>query len=123
MIDTNLDVYQAMQEMMSIHGAIGASIVDYDSGMVLAEAGTHNELEYTAARFSDVVRMNLDLMKVSWLDVGMQDILVSYHGSYVLLRLLQNAEGLFMQFKFHKVGANLGLARYKLGQVDRRLTI
>lgn len=78
-----------MQEVMSIDGAI----VDYGSGMVLAEAGNHTELEYTAARFSDVVRINLDFMRSSGLDVGMEAILVTYGGSFVMLRLLSNAEG------------------------------
>ncbi|QIN78594.1 hypothetical protein GBA65_08745 [Rubrobacter marinus] len=123
MIETNLDVHQAMQELMGIHGAVGASIVDYESGMVLADAGSHVDLEYTAARFSDVVRMNLDIMKVSGLDDGMEDILITYDNSFVLLRILRNAEGLFMQLNFNKIGPNIGLARYKLGQVDRRLTI
>ena len=119
MINTN----QAMQEVMGIDGAIGASIVDYRSGMVLAEAGNHPDLEYTAARFSDMVRTNLDLMKVSGPAADMQDIIVSRDGSIILLRLLRNAEGLFIHLDFNKAGANLGLARNKLGQVERRLTI
>ena len=123
MIDTNLDVNQAMQEVMGINGAIGAAIVDYESGMVLAEAGEHTQLEYMAARFSDVVRLNLDLMKSSGIDVGMEDVLITYDNTYVLLRLLRNADGLFIQFNFNKVGPNLGLARYKLIQVERRLTV
>ena len=123
MMGTHMDVNEAMREVMSIDGAVGASIVDHESGMVLAEAGEHSELDYTAARFADVVRMNLDIMTSSGLDVGMQDVLITYDSSFVLLRLLRNWEGLFMLINFNRIGPNLGLARYKLSQVERRLKI
>lgn len=87
-METSVGVDRAMQEVMSMDGAIGALLGGYDGGMVLAEAGGHPQLEYTDARFSDIARMNLDLMTVSGLDVGMEDILITYKDSFVLLRLL-----------------------------------
>ena len=54
---------ESMSELMTIDGAMAVSLVDSNSGMLLAQAGSGVDLEVAAAGNTEVVRAKLKTMK------------------------------------------------------------
>lgn len=119
------DVNQALQEAMSLDGAIGAVLVDWQSGMTLGTAGggPNLNLDIAAAGNTDVVRSKLKVMQNLGLSDKIEDILITLTTQYHLIRLLERDQGLFLYVALSKEQANLAMARYKLSQIERQLTV
>lgn len=120
-MSTNLK--QSMDTAMSIDGALAAALVDYRSGMCLAQAGSGLNLDLAAAGNSQVVRAKLQTMESLGLRKGIEDILITLGDQYHLIRLVPNNAGLFLYLVLDKAKGNLALARYKLTDVERTLKI
>ncbi len=118
------DVNQLLQEIMRMDGAIGAALVDWRSGMTLgtARGGPALNLDVAAAGNTDVVRAKLKVMQ----NLGsnkIEDILMTLTTQYHMIRLLERDQSLFVYVALNKESANLAMARYKLSQVERNLTV
>ncbi len=118
------DANQSLQEIMRMDGAIGAALVDWRSGMTLgtARGGPALNLDVAAAGNTDVVRAKLKVMQ----NLGsnkIEDILMTLTTQYHLIRLLECDQSLFVYVALNKESANLAMARYKLSQVERNLTV
>lgn len=61
-------IKSTLEGLLEIDGAMGASIVDYESGMSLGAIGGGVDLELAAAGNSEVVKSKLKIMKS--LDIG-----------------------------------------------------
>lgn len=120
-MSTNLK--QSMDTAMSIDGALAAALVDYRSGMCLAQAGSGFNLDLAAAGNSQVVKAKLQTMESLGLRKGIEDILITLGDQYHLIRLVPNNAGLFLYLVLDKAKGNLALARYKLTDVERTLKI
>jgi len=120
-MSTNLK--QSMDSAMSIDGALAAALVDYRSGMCLAQAGSGINLDLAAAGNSQVVRAKLQTMESLGIRKGIEDILITLGDQYHLIRLVPNNAGLFLYLVLDKNKGNLALARYKLTDVERTLKI
>jgi hypothetical protein len=120
-MSTNLK--QSMDTAMSIDGALAAALVDYRSGMCLAQAGSGLNLDLAAAGNSQVVKAKLQTMESLGLRKGIEDILITLGDQYHLIRLVPNNAGLFLYLVLDKAKGNLALARYKLTDVERTLKI
>src|SRR5262245_4806716 len=90
-----MNIDMALKEAMSIAGAVGVALVDYESGMSLGRLGGGEwlNLEVAAAGNTDVVRSKLRVMSALGLDDGIEDILITLHRQYHLIRLLQHVKG------------------------------
>ncbi|WP_314426084.1 hypothetical protein [uncultured Microbacterium sp.] len=115
----------ALQQLLAIEGATGAAIVDYASGMALAQGGNPSfDLGIAAAGNSNVVRAKLVTMRDLGVTDEIDDILITLTSQYHLINVLNtsNANGLFIYLVLTKTSANLALARHKLkaiaGQID-----
>lgn len=120
-MSTNLN--QSMAAAMSIDGALAAALVDYRSGMCLAQAGTAVNLDLAAAGNTQVVRAKLQTMESLGLRKGIEDILITLGDQYHLIRLVPNNAGLFLYLVLDKIKGNLALARYKLTDIERGLKV
>lgn len=120
-MSTNLN--QSMAAAMSIDGALAAALVDYRSGMCLAQAGTGLNLDLAAAGNTQVVRAKLQTMESLGLRKGIEDILITLGDQYHLIRLVPNNAGLFLYLVLDKIKGNLALARYKLTDIERSLKV
>ena len=118
---TNLK--QSMESAMTIDGALAAALVDYRSGMCLAQAGGGMNLDLAAAGNSQVVRAKLQTMETLGLRKGIEDILITLGDQYHLIRLVPNNAGLFLYLVLDKAKGNLALARYKLTDIERTLKV
>lgn len=117
-----MNLNEGLDEMLTIKGAMCASVVDYATGMMLGAAGSGLDLEMASAGNSEVVRSKLDTMKALKIDEEIEDILISLGTQYHLIRPMQHKKGIFLYFVLNKQQANLAMARLKLKEVENELT-
>ena len=113
----------SMDTAMTIDGALAVALVDYRSGMCLAQAGGGLDLDLAAAGNTQVVRAKLQTMQALGIRKGMEDILITLADQYHLIRMVPNADGLFLYLVLDRHKGNLALARYKLTDVERALKV
>lgn len=122
-----MDVDTALKEAMQIEGALGAALVDYDSGMALGMTGggKYLNLEVAAAGNTEVVRAKLRTMNSLGLQDEIEDILITLGRQYHLIRLLGAAKGgsLFLYLALDRSRANLAMARHQLRSIENGLTV
>jgi hypothetical protein len=122
-----MDIEPALKSAMDIDGALGAALVDYESGMALGSLGgdRYLDLEVAAAGNTEVIRATLRSMQSLDLTDGIEDILITLGRQYHLIRLLTtNRSGtLFMYLALDRGKANLAMARYQLRQIENALAI
>jgi hypothetical protein len=119
-----LSIKASIDELMNIDGAIGAAIVDYESGMTLGTDGGRNlDMELAGAGNTEVVRSKKNIIHDLGIDEEIQDILISLEGQYHLLRMCERHEDIFMYVVIDRNQGNLGLARRKIDQIDKKLEL
>jgi predicted regulator of Ras-like GTPase activity (Roadblock/LC7/MglB family) len=105
-------------------GFIGACVVDSSTGMVLAlEGGGRLDLELAAAGNTEVVRAKRRTMSSLNLKDKIEDILISLHTQYHLLRPLESNDAIFLYVALDRKVANLALARLAMKKVEQSMTI
>ena len=114
---------ESMDAAMTINGALAVALVDYRSGMCLAQAGGGFNLDLAAAGNTEVVRAKLKTIESLGLRKGIEDILITLADQYHLIRLVPNAQGLFLYLVLDKEKGNLALARFKLTDIERSLRV
>ena len=109
---------------MQIDGALAVALVDYGSGMLLAKAGgAVLNLDAAAAGNTEVVKAKMKTMASLGLKDTIEDILITLGTQYHLIRLVPHKQGLFLYLVLEKARANLALARFKLMEVEKTLTV
>ncbi|MFE4514156.1 hypothetical protein ACFRMQ_08165 [Kitasatospora sp. NPDC056783] len=115
------------QAMTSIEGAIGAALVDYNSGMALATLDGPGglDLDVASAGNTDVVRAKMRTMDMLGLQDGIEDILITLTSQYHLIRPLtgRTGKGLFLYLALDKSRANLAMARHQLSRIEGELEV
>ncbi|GLY48415.1 hypothetical protein [Lentzea sp. NBRC 102530] len=122
----NIDI--AMKEAMSISGAVGVALVDYDSGMSLGTSGGGDwlNLEVAAAGNTEVIRSKLRVMASLGLNDTIEDILITLHRQYHLIRLMSSVKtrgSLFLYLVLERDNANLAMARHQLKRIESELQV
>jgi hypothetical protein len=120
------DVETSLKQALAIPGAVGAALVDYDSGMTLGTAGGASiDLEVAAAGNTDVVRAKQRTMQSLGLDDSIEDILITLGQAFHLIRLVRSAKGtgLFFYLALDKAQANLAMARRELQNIESELDL
>ena len=115
---------ESLNELMQIDGAVAVALVDGNSGMAMATAGSGPlNLEVAAAGNSEVVRSKHKVMKALNLRENIEDILISLDTQYHLIRPLAKAPEIFVYLVLSRSNANLAMARFKLASVEKELQI
>lgn len=113
--------------MTSIEGALGAALVDYNSGMALGTVDGPGglDLNVAAAGNTDVVRAKMRTMEMLGLKDGIEDILITLSSQYHMIRPLtsRSGKGLFLYLALDKVRANLAMARHQLARIEADLEV
>ena len=123
-----MNIEAALKEAMNIDGALGACLVDWESGMSLGAAGggKYLDLDVAAAGNTEVIRAKMRTMESLRLDDTIEDILITLNKQYHLIRLLKNSrseQGLFLYLVLERSKANLALARHSLKRIESELTV
>lgn len=118
------NVNESMEKAMSISGAVGAALVDYESGMTLATigGGERLNLEVAAAGNTEVVRAKMRVMSELGIQGGIHDILITLEKEYHLIRPLK-ATTLFLYLAVDREQGNLALARHKISDIESKLEL
>jgi hypothetical protein len=121
----SLDV--SLKEMMGIDGAIGAAVVDYNSGMALGALGGSKDLDLqvAAAGNTEVIKAKLRTMEALQLKDAIEDILITLGAQYHIMRPVagRGGKGLFMYLALDRGRANLALARHTLRALEEKLDV
>ena len=115
-------IKQTLDELMTVDGAMCASVVDSNSGMMLGSGGSGVDLEMAAAGNTEVVRAKLKTMRSLGLNDVIEDILITLGRQYHIIRPMSRKEGVFIYFVLDKSKANLALARRKAAEVEKDLS-
>lgn len=123
-----MNVETALKEAMVIDGALGAALVDWDSGMPLGTlgGGRYLDLDLAAAGNTEVIRANMRALAALDLDDTAEDILITLGKQYHLIRLMTNSDGaqnMFLYLALDRSKANLALARHQLKRIEGDLVI
>ncbi|MBP2474035.1 hypothetical protein JOF53_002907 [Crossiella equi] len=123
-----MNIDTALKEAMSIAGAVGVALVDYDSGMSLGSSGGGDwlNLEIAAAGNTEVVRSKMRVMTSLGLNDDIEDILITLHRQYHLIRLissLKSRSSLFLYLVLERDSSNLALARHQLKRIESDLQV
>jgi hypothetical protein len=123
-----MNIEAALKEAMTIDGAIGASLVDWESGMSLGAigGGKYLDLDVAAAGNTEVIRAKMRTMESLRLDDTIEDILITLNKQYHLIRLLKSSrseQGLFLYLVLDRQKANLALARHNLKRIESDINL
>jgi uncharacterized 2Fe-2S/4Fe-4S cluster protein (DUF4445 family) len=123
-----VNIEAALKETMNIDGAVGAALVDWESGMSLGTigGGKYLDLDVAAAGNTEVIRAKMRTMESLRLDDTIEDILITLNKQYHLIRLSKssrNEQGLFLYLVLDRGKANLALARHTLKRIEGELTL
>src|ERR1700749_1349019 len=124
----SVNIETALKEAMTIDGAVGVSLVDWDSGMSLGNlgGGKYLDLHVAAAGHTEVIQAQMRTMESLRLADSIEDILITLSKQYHLIRLLRNSrneQGLFLYLVLDRQKSNLALARHTLRQVESELVV
>ena len=123
-----MNIEAALKEAMNIDGALGVSLVDWESGMSLGAqgGGKYLDLDVAAAGNTEVIRAKMRTMESLRLDDQIEDILIPLSKQYPLIRLLKSSrsdQGLFLYLVLDRGKANLALARHSLKRIEGDIAI
>jgi hypothetical protein len=117
-----LNIDKALSEAMTIDGAVGVALVDYESGMTLGSLGGGGllDLETAGAGNTEVVRAKMRTMAALQLDDEIEDILITLGKQYHIIRPLAVGRGeLFLYYVLDRARSNLALSRRHLRRVEQ----
>ncbi|GGS78718.1 hypothetical protein GCM10010156_41800 [Planobispora rosea] len=117
----------SLKEMMAIDGAVGAVVVDYNSGMALGSLGGSKDLDLqiAAAGNTEVVKAKLRTMESLGLKDTIEDILITLNTQYHIIRPLtgRSGKGLFLYLALDRARGNLALARHNMRIIEEKLEV
>ncbi len=114
---------ETLNALMTIDGAQAVALVDYESGMLLGEAGSGMDMEVAAAGNTEVIRAKMKTAASLNLNDTIEDILISLGKAYHILRPVSRKKGLFLYLVLDRNKSNLALARRKVQDVEGELAL
>lgn len=114
---------ESLNALMGIDGAQAVALVDYESGMLLGEAGAGMDMEVAAAGNTEVIRAKMKTAASLNLNDSIEDILISLGKAYHIMRPVAKKKGLFFYIVLDRTKSNLALARRKVQDVEAELAI
>ncbi|MEU1210320.1 hypothetical protein ACFRAQ_20380 [Nocardia sp. NPDC056611] len=122
---SNMDI--ALKDMMVIDGAIGAAVVDYNSGMALGMLGSSKalDLQVAAAGNTEVVRAKMRTIDQLAIKEEIEDVLITLSSQYHIIRPMtgRKSKGLFLYLALDRARANLAMARHRLKGIEEDLEV
>ncbi len=116
------DIKSSLAEVLKIDGALGAALVDYETGMCMGTAGSPGfDLELAAAANTEVVRAKKKARDKIGIPDRIEDILISLASQYHLIRMVGTT--MFFYVVLDRAKSNLALARKELAGIEKGLEV
>lgn len=112
-----------LEKLLGFDGSIGVALVDSDSGMVLGEAGSVDNLGLSAAGASVILRARLATNKALGLNEKIDDVLISLSSQVQIIHPLANNSKFFVYMIGDKSKSSLAMARYKATEADHQIQL
>jgi predicted regulator of Ras-like GTPase activity (Roadblock/LC7/MglB family) len=112
-----------LEELMIFDGSIGVALVDSQSGMVLGEAGSANNLELSAAGASVILRARQETNKALGSAEEIGDVLITLSSQVQIVHPLSKNSKLFLYLIGDKTKSSLAMARYKAAEADELIRL
>src|ERR1700684_4110734 len=113
-----MNIETALKEAMTLEGALGVALVDWESGMTLGAlgGGKYLDLDLASAGNTEVIRAKMRTVESLRLNDTVEDILITLGTQYHLIRMLSKTGSphLFLYLVLDRQKANLALARHHL---------
>ena len=87
------NIKQTLDELMTLDGAMCASVVDSSSGMMLGSIGSGLDLEVAAAGNTEVIRAKAKTMRALGLNDVIEDVLITLGKQYHIIRPSARKDG------------------------------
>ena len=119
------NIKESLSKVMQLDGAVGTCVVDSNSGMMLGSDSNNCplNLEVASAGNTEVVRAKRKTMRALNLKDTIEDILITLHGQYHLIRPLSSNDALFIYLVLDKSRGNLAMARHQLAGIEREISV
>jgi hypothetical protein len=117
------NVNESLAALMKLEGAMCCALVDANSGMVVAKAGTGVDMDVAGAGNTEVVHSKMKVMNALGLNDVIEDILITLGKQYHIIRPIVSKPQLFVYMVLDKKKANLGMSRLKVQDIERDLTL
>jgi hypothetical protein len=118
------NVTESLGQMMKIDGAIGAALADWETGLSLGTAGGGAlDIETAAAANCQVVRAKMAAMTELRIAGTIHDMLITLDTQIHMIRPLTRFPQVFLYFAAERDKCNLALARMKLAEIEKGLSI
>ncbi|MEO6115849.1 MAG: hypothetical protein ABIP33_05645 [Pseudolysinimonas sp.] len=112
-----------LEELLAFDGSIGVAIVDGQSGMMLGEAGSANNLGLSAAGASVILRARGEMNQALGRAEEIVDVLVTLSSQVQIIRPLSKNSNLFVYMVGDKTKSSLAMARYKAAEADNKIRL
>lgn len=116
---------KSLAKLMRVDGAIGVALVDAGEGLTLATAGGGRglDLETAGAGQVDVVRAEQRVMDRLACSENIEDMMIVLGPQFHFIRPLARNRQLFLYLVLDRERGNLGMARFMLRKVAKRLAL
>lgn len=116
-------INESLNALMECDGAMGACIVDYQTGMILGKTGGGVDLDLAGAGNSKVVNAKMETMKSLGIKGEIEDMLITLTDQLHIIRPTTSHPGLFIYLVLDKSRSNLALARRKVIAVEVEIEV
>jgi hypothetical protein len=113
-----------LDKALNIDGAIGAAVVDYESGITLGSKGGQSlDMELAGAGNTQFVLSSLDTLHDIDIEEPVEDVLVTLGEQYHLTRFSEAHDAIFTYLILDRNQSNLALARRHLAEIEPTLQL
>ncbi len=110
----------ALADILTLKGALAASLFDWESGMVLGtDTNKKFNIELASAGNAEVIKAKMDTMNSLEIEGTIEDILITLDSQIHVLHVMESNPELVLYLALDRSQGNLALARNKLKQVAK----